>query len=105
MLLGKRGKNEIRVRDRKETELRLRALRHAFTPHPPGPHRNPGLDQLIPGPFRIAIRIQKTQNPVPLVVFHEVKPRAERLQPPINRDSRPILPTQSRQKHPDPQDR
>ena len=60
------------MRGRKKAELRLRAAGNAAPPHPPVSHCNLGLDHLIAGAARVAGRVEKSDQPLPLVVLQKI---------------------------------
>src|ERR1700722_19848329 len=69
MFLGKCGKNKIRLGNREESTVRLRAF---SDPHPSRSHRNLGLLNLVPRPLGIVLRLQKTRKTLLLISLQNV---------------------------------
>ena len=67
MLLAKRSKDKIRIRNRQKIPLRLRPLIRPFPPHSTCPNRNERLPNLIPRTPGIRIRINKGIDPSLLI--------------------------------------
>src|ERR1051326_964198 len=62
MLLGKSREDEVFVGHRQEPELRLGALGNSLPESPARSNGDLGLDQLVAGALRIAVRIEKADQ-------------------------------------------
>ena len=105
MLFGKGREDEILLRHRQETSLRLGALGNAAPPQRARADRYLRLDHLVSGSLGILIWIQKADHPGPLIILQH-NPIADRRRHGYKHHNRHcILPTKTRQENPDPQDR
>ena len=104
MLLREGREDEIGVRDRQEAELGLCAVRHSAPPHAAVSHRNLGLNHLIAGAARIAGRVEKRHQALPLIILQKV-PADRQSECAYQRDDRQISPSNSGYQNPDGQDR
>src|ERR1700735_3218969 len=100
MLFGKRGKYEIRVRNRQEAQLGLAALCNTFAPGPARPHRDLRLNQLIASPLGIAFRVEETDDTCFLICLQGDIADRENYQC-HHRYRHPVLPWHAREEYTD----
>ena len=67
--------DEIRITLGKEFELCLRAVGPAFAKQSPGADGDLGLDDVVAGPQRIAVRVEQREHALLLIVLHEIPER------------------------------
>ena len=73
-LLAEYRKDEIGMALGQEFQLGLGAIEPALAKQTTGADGNLGLDDVVTGPQRIGLRIQKGQHPLSLVVVHQEEP-------------------------------
>src|SRR6185312_1534700 len=104
VLLGESGKNEVRMGDRKEAELRLTPFGYAFAPRAAGAHRDFRLNELVSGTLRIAFRVEEADDPGFLIGLERREPDGKHDQSDRS-DGQPVFPWHAREENADGEDR
>src|SRR5262249_51448349 len=104
MFLRESRENKIGVRYRQKAQLGLSTFRDTLPPSSARPHRDLGLDELIPSPLRISFRIEEANYSVFLVRL-EVAVGYGQNHERHERNGQPVFPGQSGQKNPHSQNR